>query len=109
VPFQYKVEGGEKASIPENEKSLYPKGVDPGVVDEQHTSRGDWTPYSQRQRKVAAILIRKFQTEQGMSLSDATAAAFKEVGDPENLDLSEFKKIKKTVPDVNKGLGDIRH
>jgi hypothetical protein len=99
---KYKVDGGEKASIPESDKALYPKGVDPGVADEDVTSRGDWTPYSKRQRKVAAILIRKFQNEQGLSLQEATVAAFKEVGDPENLDLSEFHKLKKTVPDLVK-------
>lgn len=96
--FAYKVVGGEKASTPENENALYPKGVDPGVVDDETTSRGDWTPYSQRQRKVAAILIRKYQNEHEMSLQEATAEAFKQVGDPENLDMSVFKKIKSTIP-----------
>lgn len=105
---KYKVEGGEKASIPENDKALYPKGVDPGVADEELTARGDWTPYSKRQRKVAAILIRKFQNEQGMTLEEATTEAFKQVGDPENLDLNQFKSIKKTVPDLSKH-SDIKH
>ncbi len=106
---KYKVEGGEKASLPENDKALYPKGVDPGVVDESHTARGDWSPYSQRQRKVAAILIRRFQSEQSMSLSEATEEAFKHVGDPENLDLDKFKSLKKTIPNIKKGPEETKH
>lgn len=106
---EYRVEGGEKASLPESENTIYPKGVDPGIAREDVTSRGDYSPYSQRQRKVAAILARKFQNEQNMSLSEALNEAFKQVGDPENLDLEEFKKIKKTVPTIHRKRGDVTH
>lgn len=67
------------------EESLYPEGVDPSIVDEEHNSRGQWSPYSEKQRKAASVLIRQFQGE-GMSLLDATTKAFKAVGEPEHMD-----------------------
>lgn len=67
------------------EESLYPEGVDPSIVDEEHNSRGQWSPYSEKQRKAAAVLIRQFQAK-GMSLQEATIQAFKAVGEPEHMD-----------------------
>jgi hypothetical protein len=67
------------------DKDLYPEGVNPKLVDKEHNARGQWSPYSEKQRKAAAVLSKKYQSE-GMSLNDALEKAFKEVGDPELID-----------------------
>lgn len=64
---------------------LYPKGVDPSLVDEEHNSRGQWSPYSEKQRKAAAVLSKRYQSE-GMTLVESLKKAFSEVGEPELID-----------------------
>lgn len=81
----HKVKGGLEASRPSDPNSLYPDGVDPSLADEEHNSRGQWSPYSEKQRKAAAVLIRQFQSK-GMNLQQATNEAFKAVGEPEHID-----------------------
>ena len=79
-----------------NKDSMYPEGVDPNAVDDSHNARGQWSPYSEKQRKAAAVLIRGYQSS-GMSLKEATDEAFKVVGEPENIDevtQGKQKKIK---------------
>lgn len=87
--YQEKIEnrrkfGGKSASSPSDPDSLYPEGVDPTLADEGHNSRGQWSPYSEKQRKAAAVLIRRYQN-QGMNLQQATSKAFEEVGEPEHI------------------------
>jgi hypothetical protein len=77
--------GGKAASQPNDPDSLYPEGVDPGIVDDFHNARGQWSPYSEKQRKAAAVLSKRYQAD-GMSLSDALEKAFQEVGEPELID-----------------------
>lgn len=67
------------------EKVLYPEGVDPKKSDQTHNARGQWSPYSEKQRKAAAVLARRYEAE-GMDLVDALAKAFEEVGEPEFID-----------------------
>ena len=66
-------------------KSLYPQGVDPNKSDQTHNARGQWSPYSEKQRKAAAVLAKRYESE-GMDLVDALAKAFEEVGEPELID-----------------------
>lgn len=77
--------GGKHASQPDDPDSLYPDGVDPTLADEGHNSRGQWSPYSEKQRKAASVLIRRYQKE-GLSLQKATEKAFDDVGEPELID-----------------------
>lgn len=84
----------EKSSEKKEVKPLYPEGVDPNLVDETHNARGQWSPYSEKQRKAAAVLIRGYQAS-GMSLKEATDEAFKVVGEPENIDEVTQGKQKK--------------
>lgn len=79
------IHGGLEASQPSDPNSLYPDSVDPGLSDEEHNSRGQWSPYSEKQRKAAAVLIRQYQNK-GMNLQDATRKAFEDVGEPEFMD-----------------------
>jgi hypothetical protein len=80
-----KIKGGIEASQPSDPNSLYPNGVDPSISDEDHNARGQWSPYSEKQRKAAAVLIRRYHGE-GMTLQEASTKAFKEVGEPEFID-----------------------
>jgi hypothetical protein len=84
----------EKSSEKKEFKSLYPEGVDPNLVDETHNARGQWSPYSEKQRKAASVLIREYQAN-GMTLLEATNEAFKAVGEPENMDEVTQGKQKK--------------
>ena len=77
------VVGGKAASQPADPDSLYPNGVDPSVSDDLHNARGKWSPYSEKQRMAAAVLIKRYQNEDGLSLQEATKKAFHEVGEPE--------------------------
>lgn len=67
------------------EKNLYPEGVDPKKSDQTHNARGQWSPYSEKQRKAAAVLAKRYEAE-GLDLVDALAKAFEEVGEPELID-----------------------
>jgi hypothetical protein len=75
------------------EKSLYPEGVDPRKSDETHNARGQWSPYSEKQRKAVAVLARRYEAE-GMDLVDALSKAFEEVGDPEFINEVTHKESK---------------
>lgn len=97
--------GGKAASQPSDPDSLYPDGVDPSVADEVHNSRGQWSPYSEKQRKAAAVLIRRYQNK-GMNLQEATSRAFEEVGDPAYIDEVTQGRQKDSEPEDNKR---IRH
>lgn len=83
---EHRFDGDEKSSQSNDLNSLYPDGVDPSLSDEEHNSRGKWSPYSEKQRMAAAVLIRRYQNEDGMSLEDAQAKAFHAVGEPDFID-----------------------
>lgn len=78
------------------DKSLYPEGVDPKKSDQTHNARGQWSPYSEKQRKAVAVLARRYEAE-GMDLVDALAKAFEEVGEPEFINEVAPKHVKSNI------------
>ena len=96
------IHGGKEASSSTDPNSLYPDGVDPRLSDEDHNTRGQWSPYSEKQRKAAAVLIRQYRNR-GMTLQDATDRAFEEVGEPELIDeVTQGRHKENTKDSINK-------